>query len=135
MGIRRPPISRLQIELFGIDPVEFAVAQRLRAAPGKLPDGVLFRFSAACADYPEIVIAEKADPAPVGRDFRIVYGVVGIGESSGLRQQMPRGLRFQIEPGQLLLPDKKESAAVRSPFILRWRKPSEARLLSTGSRS
>ena len=65
--IRRPPVRRLQVELFRIHPVQLAIQQCFAAAACQLP-GPARRGgnTAADAHHPDVVIAKEADPSSVG---------------------------------------------------------------------
>src|SRR3974377_1240876 len=65
-GIGRPPVSREDFQLFGINPIEFAFADFFGAACG---EGAF--FAVGDGDQPDVVVAKKAYKLPVRRDFDI----------------------------------------------------------------
>ena len=105
--IRRPPVTGIDIQLFGIDPVDFAFAENFAATGG---DGALFAIGGG--DDPEVMVANEADVLGVGRDFYV-------GEIFLAGDEDAAGLGFQIEPCYSVGTFEEQCFAVGGPLILR----------------
>ena len=92
--IGRPPVSRLQIQFFRIDPIEFSFPNCLRTATRQCP---LFRIGNA--HKKEVVCPHKAYKLPVWRNLYVGDGLFPCHEG-------PDALRFQVKPSQRFRADE-----------------------------
>jgi len=127
--IRRPPIGRLQIQFLRIDPIQLAVAYLLRTSVRKLS-----RFSARRTHHPHIVLAQKAHPSPIRRNFRVIDIHRPARRLFAFAEQLFRRFRLQVVPKQFLRRNEKQRLPSRRPQISRRLDPPQARRLPARSR-
>ena len=120
--IRRPPVRRLDIQLFGIHPVQLTLANLFRSA---LCHSAFF---AVCEIHkPDVVIANKTYISAIGRNLGIRNRCFAGND------RVPR-LRLHIQPRKRRGALKQNPRAIGCPLILRGSAPTKARGLR-GSRS
>ena len=129
-GVRRPPVGGVEIELFGVHPVEFAVAQFFAAAACELAG----RPGCDICD-PEVVLAEEADPFAVRRNFWIVeIGPILTGFRGQRVNDCAAGLRSEIVPIEFGRRGEQQRCAVRRPEIGSGCDAAQAGLLASRDR-
>ena len=70
LGIGRPPVSRTQIQLFGIDPIQFAIQQRGAAVIGE-------PRKLACSDIERVQVMStpKRHAQAIGGKLGVAFGL------------------------------------------------------------